>query len=104
MSSPVWLDLAPAHGRGGGSLALEVPTVKATVPVDGPPLTLRWGSSAEPFDAGDYTVLALLLTIGGGITPNAWDSIVTLALLSVILSRATSRGALLAVLRKMQGR
>ena len=69
MSSLVWLDLAPAHAVASASLTLEVPAAKATVPVDGPPLTLRWGPSAEPFDARVIRRIASCSCSSVGSTP-----------------------------------
>lgn len=104
------LHLAPARASLDASLRIEVPAPENTLPVDNAPLRLRWGSSAEsvpevePFDAGDFFLLTLLMTIGGGITPDAWDRIAALTLFAALASRPRSRAALLAFVRRLQGR
>jgi hypothetical protein len=106
VSSPVWLDLAPAHAVSSGSLTLDVPAAKATVPVDGPPLTLRWGSSAEPFDAMDYATLSILLAILFGVaalTKDAQETALAAILTYAFLTWEPSRAVLLRMLRDMQG-
>jgi hypothetical protein len=104
------LHLPPARASLEASLSIEVPAAENTLPVESEPLTLRWDLLAEPvpevepFDAGDYLVLMLLVTIGGGITPDVWDSIATLTLFAALTSRPQYRAALLAFVRRLQGR
>jgi hypothetical protein len=107
VSSRVWLDLAPAHAVASARLTLEVPAAKATVPVDGPPLTLHWGSSAEPFDAMDYATLSVVLAILFGVaalTNDAQETALAVILTYAVLTWEPSRAVLLRMLRNMQGR